>query len=120
MASRSALEILKRRRQNNPNLQRLYVEEKKKYEAACRIRECRTEAGISRVQLAIQKDNSVQSTKLSMNPLRPYQLECIETIEKTFKKQNAQLIQLPTGSGKTRVFLEYIRVILKSKCNTIS
>lgn len=38
--------------------------------------------------------------------LRKYQKECIEVLEKPAKKQ---LIQLPTGSGKTFIFLSYLR-----------
>lgn len=40
--------------------------------------------------------------------LRDYQLDCIDTIVNTFKKNNRQLIQLPTGSGKTYIFLHYL------------
>ena len=39
--------------------------------------------------------------------LRKYQVECLKTIEDTFKTRNNQLIQLPTGAGKTVVFLSY-------------
>ncbi len=39
-----------------------------------------------------------------MIELRNYQTECIEEI----KKHDTQLIQLPTGSGKTIVFLKYL------------
>jgi len=38
--------------------------------------------------------------------LRNYQSECIEILKKNKKKQ---LIQLPTGSGKTLIFLKYLR-----------
>ncbi len=37
--------------------------------------------------------------------LRDYQLECIDIL----KKNDRQLIQLPTGSGKTVIFLKYLR-----------
>jgi len=40
---------------------------------------------------------------------RNYQLDCIETIKKHFQTSNKQLIQLPTGSGKTYIFLKYIK-----------
>jgi superfamily II DNA or RNA helicase len=33
--------------------------------------------------------------------LRDYQVECIDVIENHFKNNERQLIQLPTGSGKT-------------------
>ena len=39
--------------------------------------------------------------------LRKYQQECLQTIEETFKKRNNQLIQLPTGAGKTVIFLSH-------------
>lgn len=42
--------------------------------------------------------------------LRPYQLECLESIESKAKENiNRQLIVLPTGSGKTVIFAELIR-----------
>lgn len=41
--------------------------------------------------------------------LRDYQVECIDAIHKCFKNNNSQLIQLPTGSGKTVIFLSYIK-----------
>lgn len=40
--------------------------------------------------------------------LRPYQKECLDTIQEYFKDHDRQLIQLPTGGGKTVVFLSYI------------
>lgn len=41
--------------------------------------------------------------------LREYQKECLDTIYETFKKTNKQIIVLPTGSGKTVIFSEYIK-----------
>lgn len=46
--------------------------------------------------------------------LRPYQKECIETLNENFKTEKYQLIQLPTGSGKTVIFWEYITKYAKS------
>lgn len=46
--------------------------------------------------------------------LRPYQNECISSIRQTFKKEDFQLIQLPTGAGKTVVFWDYISKYCKS------
>lgn len=43
--------------------------------------------------------------------LRDYQQECLEILKKNKKKQ---LIQLPTGSGKTFIFLKYLRENSKS------
>lgn len=43
-----------------------------------------------------------------MIKLRPYQKECYDTIEKHFKKEDRQLIQIPTGGGKTTIFLSYL------------
>ncbi len=40
---------------------------------------------------------------------RDYQEKCIQTIHNHFKENSKQLIQLPTGSGKTYIFLEYIK-----------
>lgn len=40
--------------------------------------------------------------------LRDYQKECVYAIEKHFLKNHSQLIQMPTGSGKTIVFLNYL------------
>ncbi len=39
---------------------------------------------------------------------RDYQLECIETIKHHFKTKDKQYIQLPTGAGKTFIFLRYL------------
>jgi ATP-dependent helicase IRC3 len=54
--------------------------------------------------------------------LRPYQIEAIEQITKTFEDQQRQFIEMPTGSGKTITFLTYasqnhmrILVIVPSK-----
>lgn len=46
------LEILRRRREKDPGLQRLYEEEKLKDQIARQIRELRTEAGLSQADLA--------------------------------------------------------------------
>jgi ATP-dependent helicase IRC3 len=40
--------------------------------------------------------------------VRDYQKECIQTIENVFKERDRQFIQLPTGSGKTWIFCEYL------------
>src|SRR5258708_4812180 len=39
--------------------------------------------------------------------LRPYQEDAIQCIEQEFKDRNKQYIVLPTGSGKTTIFLTY-------------
>jgi len=41
--------------------------------------------------------------------LYEYQLSCIDTICKFWEKDNRQFIQLPTGAGKTYIFLHYIK-----------
>lgn len=41
--------------------------------------------------------------------LREYQKECVQTIKETFKTKNSQMIQMPTGSGKTYIFLDYLK-----------
>lgn len=46
---------------------------------------------------------------MSEKKLRSYQKECIQAIEYNFKSCERQLIQLPTGSGKTIIFLEYLK-----------
>lgn len=43
-----------------------------------------------------------------MLELRPYQQECITEIISFFENHDRQLIQLPTGAGKTILFWEYI------------
>jgi len=45
--------------------------------------------------------------------LRDYQTECIDTMHKHFKSSNRQLIQMPTGAGKTITFLKYISLYCK-------
>lgn len=47
--------------------------------------------------------------KMKKIDLRDYQKECLDTIYETFKKTNKQIIILPTGSGKTVIFSEYIK-----------
>ncbi len=49
-----------------------------------------------------------------MVKLQQHQIECIDAIEKHFKKSSRQLIQLPTGSGKTYIFLSYLSKHSKS------
>jgi len=44
-----------------------------------------------------------------MIKLRSYQKECIEAITDTFKETSSQLIQLPTGSGKTIIFTSFLK-----------
>jgi superfamily II DNA or RNA helicase len=41
--------------------------------------------------------------------LHDYQEECIDVIHETFKESDKQLVQLPTGSGKTFIFLNYLK-----------
>src|SRR5580692_2856807 len=41
--------------------------------------------------------------------MRDYQQECIETIKNYFKEHDRQLIQLPTGAGKTWIFCKYLK-----------
>ncbi|MEK6882920.1 MAG: DEAD/DEAH box helicase, partial [Nanoarchaeota archaeon] len=41
--------------------------------------------------------------------LRDYQLACLQKIIKTFQETNRQLVQLPTGAGKTIIFLNYLK-----------
>ncbi len=40
--------------------------------------------------------------------MRDYQKECVEIIENNFKKFDRQLIQLPTGAGKTWIFSQFL------------
>jgi superfamily II DNA or RNA helicase len=40
--------------------------------------------------------------------LRDYQIECLQNIKNHFRTSNRQLIQMPTGAGKTIIFLQYI------------
>jgi superfamily II DNA or RNA helicase len=46
--------------------------------------------------------------------LHDYQVECINTISKHFEKNNSQIVQLPTGSGKTFIFLNFLKKFAKS------
>lgn len=46
---------------------------------------------------------------MNNNTLRDYQIECLDTIKRVFQEKNRQLVQLPTGSGKTYIFLNYIK-----------
>lgn len=41
--------------------------------------------------------------------MRDYQVDCIKTIKEHFKKNDRQLIQLPTGSGKTWIFTRFLK-----------
>ena len=41
--------------------------------------------------------------------MRDYQNECIQTIKEHFKTNDRQLIQLPTGSGKTWILCKYLK-----------
>lgn len=45
--------------------------------------------------------------------LRDYQKECVSRITNHFEKNDAQVIQLPTGAGKTIVFLSYCKILNK-------
>lgn len=41
--------------------------------------------------------------------LRPYQQDCVDAIASHFEKNDKQLIQIPTGGGKTFIFLHYLK-----------
>lgn len=43
--------------------------------------------------------------------IRKYQQDCLDTIIESFEKFDRQLIQLPTGAGKTAIFLSYLKHI---------
>lgn len=49
-----------------------------------------------------------------MIKLHDYQVECIETIKDHFKNNDRQIIQLPTGSGKTFIFLNFLKKYSKN------
>ncbi len=46
--------------------------------------------------------------------LRDYQQECVDTIIEKFKELDSQLVQLPTGSGKTIILWHFLKAIGKS------
>ncbi len=46
--------------------------------------------------------------------LHDYQIECIDVIANHFKKHDRQIVQLPTGSGKTFIFLNFLKKFAKS------
>ncbi len=46
--------------------------------------------------------------------LRDYQKECLDKIISHFENHNRQLVQLPTGAGKTIIFLNYLKKHSKS------
>ena len=52
MESKNALKIIKRRLEENPELKKAYLEEKKNYQVGCKIREYRKLAGMTQEQLA--------------------------------------------------------------------
>jgi len=45
--------------------------------------------------------------------LRDYQLECIQTMHSHFQDNDRQIIQMPTGAGKTITFLKYLSLYSK-------
>lgn len=52
MNQKNALEIFRQRAKKNPELQAAYNEEKKKYQIACKIRECRNRKRLTQKALA--------------------------------------------------------------------
>jgi DNA-binding XRE family transcriptional regulator len=60
MKTKNAIEIIKKRLKLNPELQKAYVEEKRNYFIACKIREFRKRARLTQKQLA-QKIGTKQS-----------------------------------------------------------
>lgn len=52
MDNRNALEIFRQQAKKNPKLQAAYDEEKKKYQIACKIRECRNRKKLTQKALA--------------------------------------------------------------------
>lgn len=51
----------------------------------------------------------IKSYEGVMVKLRSYQHDAIDAIKKTFKNQNKQYVEMPTGSGKTITFLSYAK-----------
>ena len=49
-----------------------------------------------------------------MVKLHDYQVECIEKINDHFKKHDKQIVQMPTGSGKTFIFLNFLKKYAKT------
>ena len=45
--------------------------------------------------------------------LRDYQLECIQTMHSHFQDNDRQIVQMPTGAGKTITFLKYLSLYSK-------
>jgi superfamily II DNA or RNA helicase len=41
--------------------------------------------------------------------LRDYQKDCVKSIQETFKDNESQIVQLPTGAGKTVILWHYIK-----------
>lgn len=52
MSQKNALEILKQRAEKNPKLLAAYIEEKRIYDVACKIRECRKRHKLTQKKLA--------------------------------------------------------------------
>lgn len=45
--------------------------------------------------------------------LRDYQVECVDTILSSFDKMDAQIVQLPTGAGKTVILWHVLKALQK-------
>ncbi|MDO8519836.1 MAG: helix-turn-helix transcriptional regulator [Deltaproteobacteria bacterium] len=82
----TALEMMKRDREKDPELQRLYEEEKLKYEIALMIREYRERLGLTQAQLA-KKIKTSQSTiaRLEDTDYEGYSMQTLQRVADALK-----------------------------------
>lgn len=81
-----ALEILRREREKDPELQKLYEEEKLKYQIALAVRELREKFGLTQAELAERMGTS-QSTiaRLEDTDYEGYSLPTLQRLAEVFQ-----------------------------------
>lgn len=99
MNQKNALEIFRQRAKKNPKLQTAYIEEKKKYHIACKIRECRKRKHLTQKQLAtliettqsvISRLENAEYTGHSLSILKKIAKVTNEPIDSFFKEELQQ------------------------------
>lgn len=99
MSQKNALEIFRQRAKKNPSLEAAYIEEKKKYHIACKIRECRirkklTQKGLATLigttQSVISRLENAEYTSHSLNILKKISEATNEPLDSFLKEEDNQ------------------------------
>lgn len=105
---KNALEILNDRAKKNPKLQAAYIEEKKKYHIACKIRECRNRVHLTQKKLAklIGTTQSVIS-RLENAEYTGHSLSILKKISEVTNEPLASFVKEEEQQTKSQLIIKY-------------